>query len=88
MYDKVVASQEFKNLLDMREKALITEKLALAEAWEGGIAIGVEKGRKAISIEVALSLFDDGFELPVILKHTNLTEKEFKAALEERKERP
>jgi hypothetical protein len=99
VYDKVVASPQFKNLMDMREKALITEKLELAGALEGGIAIGEErgvkrgvaigeeKGRKARSIELALSLFDDGFEIPVILKHTNLTEEEFKAALEERKGR-
>jgi hypothetical protein len=83
VYDKVVASPQFKNSLDMREKALINEKLELAEAWEGGIA----KGGKAKSIEIALSLFDKGVEIPVILECAKLTEKEFKAALEKRKGR-
>ncbi|MDR1871333.1 MAG: hypothetical protein LBS60_05290, partial [Deltaproteobacteria bacterium] len=79
VYDKVVASPKFKNLMDMREKALVTEKLELAEAWEGA--------RKANSIELALSFFDKGVEIPVILECSKLTEREFKAALEKRKGR-
>lgn len=50
---------------------IILSRLKIAE--EEGVSIGIEKGIKQRSIEVATSMFNDGIDIDTIMRYTNLS---------------
>ena len=78
--DKISKDEKVRRIAELRQKALMDEREAeytgYSNGLEEGIKRGIKQGHKEKSIELAKKMRNNGIDISLIMKITELTKEE------------
>ena len=75
-YEYLTGTEEAKRLEFLRKKAILDERDALYRAKTEGKSEGIKEGKEKNKIEIARKMKQNGFDIEMIEKITELTKEE------------